>query len=730
MKRSSGFVVSFVLFWLLAAFPAFPATLLDNSHAPAHSLPLVPGVKSLLSTGGEFNLGGTSRIVAVDDKFLPLARLLSDEIFLLTGLRLKAGAGFPQAGDIVLELGQDFEGEEYSLLVSDRAIVRGGNYQAAARGTVTLLQSLTVNNASVSLPRMTLHDRPNASYRGLMVDLARKWHTAENVKQLITLCRWYKIRYLHLHLTDNESFTFPSQAFPKLPTKKYHYTLEELHDLENFANERGVTLVPEFEMPYHANSMILAMPKLFAVKDYEKYDEKIDRKYDRLINMGREEVYSALDKIIGEMADVFRASPYFHVGGDEARLEMIENDPEAKDYMRQHGLKNVKELYRHFLVRIDEIVKRHGKQMIAWEGFEREGEVRIPKDVVVMSWWTANYLPNLLVEDGYHVISASCKPLYVVNAQKDSLRSIYDWNMYLWANHSRKVPAYHPIQLKLNDLVLGAEVCSWEQEEKEELPSLRKRLAVLSERLWNTEASPDFENFASRLNKTDQALENFVQPVSIRAEGLCDPVNRQFLSSATLTLSALQPTGTLRYTLHGLKPSSSSPVYGGPLRITSNTLVQAGWFVDDRQMGCQTRLRFERIKPLWNYALYDFPIGETLPDLAGATPSETGRTNKLMVKDRVEVGRPAVMRFERNFEAPLEGAYLFSVTSSNPVRLEIDGRSVLECRKTEHKEWMKAEPFQLKKGSHRAVVTYYYREGFQTLDFRCVGPDKEKIPSW
>lgn len=144
--------------------------------------------------------------------------------------------------------------------------------------------------------------------------------------------------------------------------------------------------------------------------------------------------------------------------------------------------------------------------MCVWEGFGREGKVSIPKDIIVFEFETNRYLPNHLIEDGYTVVNTSWKPLYVVNQKKWEPRTIYDWNMWRWDNWFDKAPSFNPIQTEISPLVIGAQMCSWEQRDEIEIPSLRKRLPVFVERIWNTEAQVPFAEVSTRVDLLDNRL--------------------------------------------------------------------------------------------------------------------------------------------------------------------------------------------------------------------------------
>lgn len=368
----------------------------------------------------------------------------------------------------------------------------------------TLLQIASTEDDLLAFPLLQIRDFPDAAYRGLLIDLARSWHSTETIKKLIDLAAFYKSNHLHLHFTDYQSYTLPSEAYPLLATQGRSYSREELLDLEAYAQVRGVIIITELEVPGHSSPFVEKYPEIFAISDVK------DNPW--IIHMGREEVYEALDTIIGELTEIFRASPYFHIGGDETYLYKVIDDPEVQDYMKAHELgDDVHELYRHFLVRMNDIVKKHGKQMCVWEGFRREGHLEIPRDIIVFEFETNRYLPDHLIEDAYTVVNTSWKPLYVVNQKKWEPGTIYKWNLWRWENWFDQAPSIIPIQLEETDLIIGAEMCAWEQAEESEIPSLRKRLPAMNERIWNTHEIISYEDFMIRLDKTDERLSSLIE---------------------------------------------------------------------------------------------------------------------------------------------------------------------------------------------------------------------------
>ena len=446
----------------------------------------------------------------------PIATIFVEQLNLL-GLEHKLSFESSNNASILLELDHTMKAEEHQISIDQSIMVRGGSYKAISAAMTSLLHLLEKKEKDLVFPLVEISDYPDATFRGLMIDLARRWHSIKTLKKLIDMSSFYKLNYMQLHLTDDQSFTFPSKAYPKLATKDRHYSKEELVDLVNYAEQRGITLIPEIDIPGHSKKIIETYPEIFSpkIKEWGKNMWGGDA-INNLINIGSEEVYSALEILLDEVIEVFHTSPYIHIGADEATIDNLEGDPLAEAMMKKENLEgDVHELYRHFIVRMNDLVKSKNKTMCIWEGFKREGKIEIPRDLIVFEFESLYNLPNHLVEDGYTLVNTSWVPLYVVGTgveggwipRKWEPKKIYSWNMWQWENFYHKSPASkEPIQLDKTPLVIGAQMCAWEQTDESEIPSLRRRIPPFIERIWNTDYKLPYEEFYTNLDQTDNRL--------------------------------------------------------------------------------------------------------------------------------------------------------------------------------------------------------------------------------
>lgn len=542
-------------------------SMLSISNIIAASPALVPWPASVVENAGYVNLSSSGRVFAQDAGLLPLAKVLSDEIYLRSTVRMLSSTTGPAAvSDIVLRLDNTIAADEgYRLTVGAAGIlVEGKTYRGVAWGTSTLLQAIETGNGNPTrVPYLTVNDQPGGEYRGLLIDVARKWHPVESMRPIIEMCRLYKINYLQLHLNDQESTVFPFLAYPQLAStvsgQRRTWTRQEVVDLVKFANDRGVTLVPELEGPgHHAGNLRSLWGR------------------GGTIDVFNEATYTGFATMFGELATVFASSPYIHIGADEAGLGHLGDTAEEQAYMATQGITG--NPLSHYITRLNTIVKSLGKQTICWEGFSNSGGgsgvPNLPTDILVMPFESTYNPPNNLVNRGFSVINTAWRPLYVVNSRNWPADYIYDsWNMWLWEHH---VNLNLHIQIDRNDPVLGprvrgAQMCAWEQPASLELPSTRVRLHAMSERIWNPDAQKTYADFATRADHTDAVLDRMLGIVDVQATGITG-VDRDYeLFETPLTISLSAPAiGSIRYTINGAVPTVDSPLYTAPITLSGS----------------------------------------------------------------------------------------------------------------------------------------------------------------
>ena len=568
----------------------FTACMAKRAETQKEAL-IIPRPKQVSLVNRQICFSGSLYYYTNDSSLNDLYEVLENELVTLAGIPLKK-TNDPDAPGLQLLIDKSLQEEEYRIEFDNQVIITGADYRAVAMGTVTALQSLQLTENNICWNQGLVTDKPDMHFRGLLVDVARQAHDLETLKNIIRLCRWYKINYLQLHLTDNEAFTFPSEAYPQLVSAGSHFTIAELEELVEYAHIRGIQLIPELDVPGHSAQLLQKLPYIFGFTNR--------RLNNATINIGKEAAYVALDTLIGEIARIFHYSDYIHIGGDEAAFDGLEKDREITAGMRKNELQNMEELYWYFINRMHSFVKKRGKKTIVWEGFSKEGNPVIDKDITVMAWETKYQLPQDLLDGGFKVINASWKPLYVVNEKKWSPEQIYKWNVYSWQNWVPDAPSFMPIRLSPNENILGSSMASWEQPAWLQIPSLRRRIAAMSGRVWNVRNTVNDSVFLSTLAVTDSIFNHYLSPVSIAAQGLSDPrgkdgrYNDENWFPDTVRVALHSPGNyTIRYSLNGSPVDSASQIYYGPFVFNSSNELRYRAYNGNVAVGAEQSQYFE-----------------------------------------------------------------------------------------------------------------------------------------
>jgi hexosaminidase len=575
-------------------------------------LNLIPWPKAVAMGTGELPLNPSVRIVTADEQLLPLAGILKAELLAVTGLDLRIAAGPLGPGDIGLAINPALQaGEEilrvkarvvertregaYRLTVGSQVKVEGFDYRAVAEGTATLLQAIVRQPNGIALPIMTIDDWPHADYTGSMIDVARQDNPLISLKQMVDTCRAYKVRYLQLHMTDDQAWTFPSTAYPKLGSlngsahggpKCEVYKLDELKALVKYADERGVTLVPELETPGHSGNACGTLPECFGFID-PATGKAVGQ---GMMNIANPKLYEALDTIIGEMCDVFQSSPYFHIGFDEVSgAGNVAATPQAAAFAKDKGLADTGGLLAYFAVQVNEMVKKRGKKTIIWEGAANG----VSKDIINMTWDGGARTAERMIAGGFTTITV---PWNFAGVEPQ------DWTMY----HS------NGSVLKKGDPVLGASLPVWEQKGEVSVKWLRA-VPNRQERTWGPDNAFSPANLARRIEGTDRLLDRILYGFAIRHDQAIegDMFRIRVIQPTLLTLETFPAMGTVRYTLDGTEPTAQSPAADKPIRIADSFTLVARLFNSNGEL----------CKPCWKQAYLFEPLAITarglIKDTAG-----------------------------------------------------------------------------------------------------------------
>ncbi len=401
-------------------------------------------------------------------------------------------------GGIELVLDDTLEEGSYRISCGKTVRLSAADETGLQAGFATLLQMMQKKDQDLLLPYITIQDKGDSSYRGLMIDLARNWHEMDLIYRYVDLCYFYKINILHLHFTDSESYTLPSAAYPDLSTKNRHYTREQIDALVTYAHDRGVTLVPEIETPGHCQSFADAYPKLFGKNG---------------IMCEHEEVFEALDVLFDELCEMFPYSPYIHIGGDEAAINNWLNCKKCVSYAEEHGLfvsgdrkLTTEKMYAHFVQRVADAVFRNGRQPIVWEGFSKEVNDLVSKDVMVISWENHYQSTQDLLAAGFPIINCAWQPMYIVPPDTGwSDEEILDWSIYYWDHWWDQSSALGGFTVEPTDQVKGGQISVWGDPANgvnQEYLMVLQRIPALAEKTWTIDSTRELEEFRESYRNT------------------------------------------------------------------------------------------------------------------------------------------------------------------------------------------------------------------------------------
>lgn len=616
--------------------------------------PLIPQSAATVPLGGTMTLSSNSRIRVSDPRILPHAEVLAGELYLVTGIRLPIALGTPQPGDVALQFDHTLGEEEYGLQSTTSVIIRGRDVEAIARGTASLVQLVAADG---TVPGVRLHDAPAFAYRALSLDVARKYHSVEVLKHAIEMCRLYKIRYFGLHLTDDQNFMFPSTAFPNLDQNNFDqpaYTLSELHELEQYAVDRGVAIVPELDVPGHSAKLVQLYPQVFGSLSGGTIDFQLPS------------CVAGVKTLITEMTDVFSSTPLFHIGGDESGFSHLP-------------------AFATFVGALNDHVKAGGRTTLIWEGFGPGAAV--PKDILVLNWESSYYPPDAMLQAGYSVVNAGWDPLYVVDHYPwvqytyHTQERLFDFDPFTFRHVAPGYPTSDGITVPPTSRVLGAEMCWWEGRGDYALPILRNRVPPLAARLWNPVGETSFASFEDRFEAADLRLESILFPVRVSARDVIrdDWKPEQSFANATVVRMESSLTGTIRFTADGSEPNPLSPTFSGPLALAGTTTIKAALYQGSERIGFTTRVGFLKVQTVANLT--------TGKAVTSDSPAFIENPPELAVDGVVEKDSywtcfpsPASLTIDLGAVRSLDGATVFSHWGSGyserySVDLSVDGRT-------------------------------------------------------
>ena len=428
------------------------------------------------------------------------------------------------------------ENESYSLEVTaNGAHIKAATVVGAIHGLETVLQLLQNDSKSYFVPAVSIDDAPRFRWRGLMIDCSRHFQPIAVIKRTLDGMAAVKMNVFHWHLSDDQGFRIESKVFPKLTgmgSDGLFYTQDQAREIVAYARERGIRVVPEFDIPGHAQSWMVGYPELASGtgQDYGG-PYQIERQYgifDPVMDPTRESTYKFLDKFVGEMAEIF-PDPYMHIGGDENNGVQWKANPRIQEFAKKHDLKDTAALQTYFNQQLLPILKKHGKRMVGWDEVFAPG---LSKDAVIESW------------RGFDSLAASAKAGYDgILAQPYYLDHIESAEFHYLAD---PVPVGTTLTPEEQARILGGEACMWSEHVSPRSIDSRiwPRTAAIAERLWSPQSLNNVDDMYRRLWVESLRLEAVgLTQLSAEDVGLRQLAGTAQIGPLRVLASVLQPVG-------------------------------------------------------------------------------------------------------------------------------------------------------------------------------------------
>lgn len=501
---------------------------------------IIPKPVEIKSTAGNFTITAATTIGANNTESQKIAQMFAD--------KLKQAAGFnpkvQKTGAIQFTINATpnttIGDEGYTLESSAAGVKVAANKPAGLfYGLQSLLQLLpkeieskvAVKGIKWSVPGVKVLDYPRFGWRGLMLDVSRHFFSKADVKRYIDNMVRYKFNTLHWHLTDDNGWRIEIKSLPKLtevgawrvardgrfgdrkepqegePTPYGgFYTQEDIKEIVKYADERGVTIVPEVDIPGHSMAAIAAYPELSCTKDPKTKvnpgtnfaewfgDGKFKMFIDNTLNPSDEKVYEFLDKVFTEIAVLF-PNKYIHAGGDECYKGFWENDPGCQALMKKMGMKHVEELQGYFMKRVESILAAKGKKLLGWDEILEGG---ISPTATVMSW--RGVKGGIEAAKMKHDVVMT--PSTFAYLDYNQGEATIDPPIYASLRLS-KTYSFEPVPEEVEaKYILGGQGNLW----TEQIPTIRyaeymtyPRAWALSDIYWSPKGSKDWNNFTKRM---------------------------------------------------------------------------------------------------------------------------------------------------------------------------------------------------------------------------------------
>jgi hexosaminidase len=492
---------------------------------------------------------------------------------------------------ITFRRAQGFAAEEYQLKVRPHRIAVSATSGAGLfYGAMTLWQLLPPDLSLRQIPAQTIRDAPRYGWRGLMLDSARHFQPPAVIHSMIDWMAWHKLNVLHWHLTDDQAWRLQIKKYPRLTSigawrGSYggFYTQAEVRDIVAHAARRHVKIVPEIEMPGHAQAAIAAYPEFGAAGRPLQVSANWGV-HSHLFNL-EPQTFKFLEDVLDEVMRLF-PSRYVHVGGDEAVKDEWNASAQVQARAHELGIQNAEALQAYFTQRIGRYLAAHGRRLVGWDEILTPG---LPTDAIVMSWRGVSGAHDAVLAGNDTVLTP--QPTLYFDRRQSTLATEPPGRLELASLED--VYRFDPSDLTMSAAqrkhILGVQANIWTEhiatDRRVEWMAL-PRAAALAEVGWSTPPRrwPDFlarlVPMLARYRAFGLAYSDSEFAIESKIERSAGAITLTLSNTAELKDAGL---GAIRYTLDGSAPTPDSTAYTSPLTVRGETEVRAATFVGTEQ---------------------------------------------------------------------------------------------------------------------------------------------------
>ena len=471
----------------------------QDKHIVVSNPAIIPKPVKMILNEGFYNWSSNTKIIS--DSLFFSEKKYFQKLFSIQDVKEKNTVYFKK-NNLLLK-------EEYFLkILENQIIIEASSPNGIMHGIQSLRQIVPINentsSKKISINCLEIHDFPRFKWRGLLLDCCRHFMQKDFVKRYIDLLAFHKMNILHWHLTEDQGWRIEIEKYPKLTEigawrenkdgKKYggFYTKKDIKEIVLYAENRGIEIVPEIELPGHSVAAIASYPHLSCTGDSIKVETDWGVFKD-IYCAGNDSVFTFLEDVLEEVIELF-PSKYIHIGGDEAPKYHWENCSKCQKRIINNNLKDEHELQSYFIKRIGDFLKTKNKRLIGWDEIIEGG---IPENAIIQSWRG--------MEGG--IVAAKNQNQAIMSPTS---HCYFDYD--LDAINLEKVYSFEPIPKELNQFeskfIIGGECNMWSERAPQDLIDSKvfPRILAMSEVLWS-EKEKDYSEFSNRVEKHYPKLE-------------------------------------------------------------------------------------------------------------------------------------------------------------------------------------------------------------------------------